>query len=1613
MLSSRWGNRLRTGGRWLSAAALTLLATFNFSSPQPSDAAIRAEDMARIGKARLVAPAEGAKLAETAVRFAFEVPSGWTHPRLIVSRYAFDPSGWTEIEASPDRFVREVSGGVSTLADAGVHLDADTKLFWAVALDEKATGRLRVSDVRSFDAQRKFTNRVAPSPLLLPSRVGTLSPAEVASQRAAAEFAVSAVPRVRLQAGYDFAPSEAMPAVPVELSRSQRPLTEAGEGGGLRSFLVQFSGTPSAPELAAIANAGGAVFCYVPDQAYLVRMTDEARVRLTSDAKPAWVGEFLPAYKVSPRIDRTQAEKAPYATLLFPDADVAAVRAAMSGLGLDVFSVSDNGINKMIRFRAPGSVVAQVAGLSEVAWVEPVVTPELFNDNAQWVVQTNASANRRVWDLGIRGQGQVVMTSDSGVRTTHVQFLDALVPLNAVGDYPTHRKIISYQLGSSNPGVAFGDQASASFHGTHTAGTIVGSDDPNGNASPRDGMAKEAKLYFMDISGAALGNTVAPFDDLNDLFMPGYVGNGGGAARITSNSWGANVSGAYDLNALNVDQFSWAHPDYYIAFSNGNAGIVGSVGSPATAKNCASMGGTGNGATSSTIYSSTSRGPTVDGRRKPTFCAPGQSVFSANGASTTTYQALSGTSMASPSGTGAVVLMRQYLTDGWYPTGAPVPANGFTPSAALLKAMAINGANNNVTAFAATTPDNNVGYGKLSADSLLYFAGDIRKLLLVDQTAGLGNTQFIEYQINVVDNTMPLEVSLCWTDYPGNPAAAVQLVNDLNLTVTNGANTYRGNNYSGGFSITGGTFDNRNVEEGVRVSAPALGIWTVRITGLAVPQGPQPFGLAITGGIGDQAGALALDRGSYGSTGTVELQVIDNNAVGSVLVDVASTTETTPEVVTLTGGNGVFTGTIALTPNGVTNGNSVLSVSHGDQISATYLDAAPSATLVANASVNFAGPVITNVQASSAGDLGTQITWTTDINATTKVYYGATPALELGSVTSAGAPLGHTGLLTGLTAGTTYYYDVESAGLDGVQTRDDKGGAHYQFTAKASGDVLLVIGDDAFDRTVAWTNALNAGGYDFDVWNQALGDNPPLGNASKGLRSYKAVLWQSGFEQYPPYTDVARDTITEYLNGGGRLLAVGHDVAWSMGDNTSPVFTVARQTWLSNTLKTVWLEDPLTWTSIPGVAGDPISNNYVAGIPYTPFRDGGAGDEVNINQTAGGFGEMTWRNTDTSPDSIGFRWTSNTNNGNATDAYWGGLPSRLATMYFEFVQLDPPFTSASATRTDVLDKTIQWLFGREKPTVVVTAPNGGEVITTSSTNITWTESVGLGRAVASRRLDYSVDNGQTWTLIATGVGPSPYSWNLTSVPNSPNMLVRVRNVDDGTPALAAQDASNATFTLNRTGGDLQGPVVVAGSIVSAPNPLVRPNPGTLAATVSDAATGGSNVTAAEWSYGPTPATAGSGTAMTGAFGTPTVAVNGNLDTTPMDVGAKQLWVRAQDSAGNWGPASVLNLQINGTPNVGVEDAPTVAFLRQNVPNPFGSGTVIRFGLPTAGHVELGIFDVQGRTVKHLVAHTLQPGVHSIQWDGRSDDGSRVRPGVYYYRLQTPGARFEKRLVALD
>ena len=55
-----------------------------------------------------------------------------------------------------------------------------------------------------------------------------------------------------------------------------------------------------------------------------------------------------------------------------------------------------------------------------------------------------------------------------------------------------------------------------------------------------------------------------------------------------------------------------------------------------------------------------------------------------------------GTSMATPVVAGAAILVRQYFVDGYYPSGARRASDGFAPTAALIKATLINGAQVNL-----------------------------------------------------------------------------------------------------------------------------------------------------------------------------------------------------------------------------------------------------------------------------------------------------------------------------------------------------------------------------------------------------------------------------------------------------------------------------------------------------------------------------------------------------------------------------------------------------------------------------------------------------------------------------------------------------------------------------------------------------------------------------------------------------------------------------------------------------------------------------------------------------------------------------------------------------
>ncbi len=83
------------------------------------------------------------------------------------------------------------------------------------------------------------------------------------------------------------------------------------------------------------------------------------------------------------------------------------------------------------------------------------------------------------------------------------------------------------------------------------------------------------------------------------------------------------------------------------------------------------------------------------------------------------------------------------------------------------------------------------------------------------------------------------------------------------------------------------------------------------------------------------------------------------------------------------------------------------------------------------------------------------------------------------------------------------------------------------------------------------------------------------------------------------------------------------------------------------------------------------------------------------------------------------------------------------------------------------------------------------------------------------------------------------------------------------------------------------------------------------------------------------------------------------------------------------------------------------------PNPFRQTITLSYSLSQAGQVELKVYDLSGRCIKTLLAtQRLEPGVHSVTWDGKADNGQKVASGVYFYRLETKDYKSTKKVVRL-
>ena len=256
-----------------------------------------------------------------------------------------------------------------------------------------------------------------------------------------------------------------------------------------------------------------------------------------------------------------------------------------------------------------------------------------------------------VWSQYTRGAGIVVASADTGVDWTH----PALQPKYRGWDGTSADHSLSWHDAIENRAVPLDDHG----HGTHTTGTMVGSEGGN-----NVGVAPDAKWIACRNMDDGVG-TPARYLDCMEFFLAPFppsgtfIDNGHPelGADIINNSWGCPTDeGCYPQTVTDAIRTLRAAGIMFVA-SAGNDGPQCStvIDPPGLVAETFTVGAFSQ---SRNIAGFSSRGPvTVDGsnRSKPDLAAPGVNVVSSTRGGG--YGSNQGTSMASPHVVGVVALV--------------------------------------------------------------------------------------------------------------------------------------------------------------------------------------------------------------------------------------------------------------------------------------------------------------------------------------------------------------------------------------------------------------------------------------------------------------------------------------------------------------------------------------------------------------------------------------------------------------------------------------------------------------------------------------------------------------------------------------------------------------------------------------------------------------------------------------------------------------------------------------------------------------------------------------------------------------------------------------------
>lgn len=639
---------------------------------------------------------------------------------------------------------------------------------------------------------------------------------------------------------YSFDPLEEKPDIPENLRAEEAP------DGRPAHYLVQFSASPDREARERLQKRYRlALDTYYPTFTYLELLDRQTLDRLREDPLFRAVTRYEPAFKISSNIGQTKfrteerldIEGLLLWVVLFPEADPRAVGEQVDRMGGKTLAVLDEreiGGTARLRVLLPDdSLLPDIARFEEVRWIEEIGENVDDNVNAATTNQSGTAGTSPVWNQSLRGEGQIIGILDSSpVDTNHCFFQD---PVNNTPG-PAHRKVLAIRNVN-------GDNAGG--HANFVAGCAAGDDFNNPGTHANRGSAWAARLVSGNRRDLSLfGGSSTLLSELNAAASMG--------AFIHSNSWhennvDSNNDAIYSQTSVDADTFMWNNEDHLILGSAGNTNEE--QGAPGTAKNAICVAAAQADPNENNLGDG-NPGPTADGRRKPDLVGVGCGITSSTaGTPCGTNAGGCATSWATPHMSGAAALVRQYYTEGWYPSGAREPAAAFVPSGALIKATLLNSTRNMTGTGVANIPDQNQGWGLIRLDDALFFAGDPLNLRVWDtrNADGLLSGETNDHHVDVATNTQRLKVTLVWTEPPSAANAAAPLVNNLDLRVTSpgGGQVFLGNQFNNAVSVVGGAADTTDNIEMVLVNNPAPGDWTIEVIGTAVNVGNPGQGYAL------------------------------------------------------------------------------------------------------------------------------------------------------------------------------------------------------------------------------------------------------------------------------------------------------------------------------------------------------------------------------------------------------------------------------------------------------------------------------------------------------------------------------------------------------------------------------------------------------------------------------------------------------------------------------------------------------------------------------------------------------------------------------------------------